>query len=302
MNLPHDASIPYIPPDHPLQPSPTSLIVDDTPHSSDTTSPTGQTPFTQQHTQGPSSPFPLATIDDQHQITQSQPYQMGQQPTDLGPFITPSNTLEAIPSKGQATGDRFITPASKYQTAPALPDWETAYRDQRRERWGSKVKEDLKGWRGGHGPVRSNYARTTTDLPDTTYFGQPVTGTIGLHLPKEVVRIERDWSGGEVCQFDTTFPIELEDRITPDQWRTFIDQLNIHLAEAYSVKGAVMDNLLAIFTWWTSLLWSTSHFERGLKEAEKTIQQANTEVFESKGLRVLSPRSVALQFLEIEYY
>lgn len=33
-----------------------------------------------------------------------------------------------------------------------------------------------------------------------SYFHQPVTGEIGKHLPKEMVRIERDWSGGEMCQ------------------------------------------------------------------------------------------------------
>jgi len=27
-----------------------------------------------------------------------------------------------------------------------------------------------------------------------------VTGTIGLDLPKEVLRIERDWSTGDICQ------------------------------------------------------------------------------------------------------
>jgi hypothetical protein len=45
---------------------------------------------------------------------------------------------------------------------------------------------------------RSAYSRTA--LPGKSYFRQPITGTIGRHLPKEVVRIERDWSDGEVCQ------------------------------------------------------------------------------------------------------
>lgn len=42
---------------------------------------------------------------------------------------------------------------------------------------------------------------STASMPSSeSYFGQPVTGTIGQHLPKEVIRVERDWSGGEVCQ------------------------------------------------------------------------------------------------------
>jgi hypothetical protein len=34
------------------------------------------------------------------------------------------------------------------------------------------------------------------------------------------------------------------------------------LSSAYSLRGAVRDNLLAIASWWTSLWWHTSHFEK----------------------------------------
>ena len=45
---------------------------------------------------------------------------------------------------------------------------------------------------------RSGYS--TEAVPSNSYYSQPQTGTIGKHLPKEIIRIERDWSGGEVCQ------------------------------------------------------------------------------------------------------
>ena len=47
--------------------------------------------------------------------------------------------------------------------------------------------------------ARSGYSKEA--VPTNSYYGQPVTGTIGRHLPKEIVRIERDWSDGEVCQW-----------------------------------------------------------------------------------------------------
>lgn len=50
---------------------------------------------------------------------------------------------------------------------------------------------------------RSSYPHSA--LPPMSYFHQPVTGEIGKHLPKEMVRIERDWSGGEMCQCVTLF-------------------------------------------------------------------------------------------------
>lgn len=50
----------------------------------------------------------------------------------------------------------------------------------------------------GSSTPRSNYSPTAVTA--NSYYGSPVTGTIGRDLPKEVLRVERDWSGGEVCQ------------------------------------------------------------------------------------------------------
>lgn len=38
-------------------------------------------------------------------------------------------------------------------------------------------------------------------VPNSTYYGQPQTGMIGRDLPKEIVRIERDWHLGDICQY-----------------------------------------------------------------------------------------------------
>jgi hypothetical protein len=51
-------------------------------------------------------------------------------------------------------------------------------------------------------------------------------------------------------------------QITPAQFHTFVTSLNAHLSSAYSLRGAVWDNLLAIASWWTSLWWHTSQFEK----------------------------------------
>ena len=51
------------------------------------------------------------------------------------------------------------------------------------------------------------------------HYGSDPTGTLGVHHPKEIVRIERDWSGpagGQVCQFYTSWVMELEGRVRLD--------------------------------------------------------------------------------------
>jgi hypothetical protein len=45
------------------------------------------------------------------------------------------------------------------------------------------------------------------------------------------------------------------------------------------------------------LIWYTPRFEREMRNIEKIIEQANAELWNAKGLNVLSPRDVALQYV-----
>ena len=46
-----------------------------------------------------------------------------------------------------------------------------------------------------------------------TAFGTAPIGHIGVHHPREILRIERDYTGGEVIQFSPSYPLELEGRV-----------------------------------------------------------------------------------------
>ena len=39
-------------------------------------------------------------------------------------------------------------------------------------------------------------------------------GRIGVHHPREIVRVERDYTGGEIVQFSSAYPLELEGRVS----------------------------------------------------------------------------------------
>jgi len=49
--------------------------------------------------------------------------------------------------------------------------------------------------------------------PPDTAFGTDPIGQIGIHHPREIVRIERDYSGGEIIQFSAVYPLEFEGRV-----------------------------------------------------------------------------------------
>ncbi|KIK70337.1 hypothetical protein GYMLUDRAFT_267200 [Collybiopsis luxurians FD-317 M1] len=137
--------------------------------------------------------------------------------------------------------------------------------------------------------------------PGSAYGSDPV-GQIGLHHPREIIRVERDYTGGELIQFAPIYPLELEGRITPTQFLESMNSINELLISAHSFRRAMVDNWLAIFTLQIStVLWST-HYEREMKRLQQLFDALNTELYNPSGLNLLWPQKVAFLFLEIEYY
>ncbi|KAF9560194.1 hypothetical protein CPC08DRAFT_490556 [Agrocybe pediades] len=137
--------------------------------------------------------------------------------------------------------------------------------------------------------------------PDSAYGTHPV-GQIGVHHPREVLRVERDYTGGEVIQFAPIYPLELEGRITPTSFLNAINAINELLISAHSLRHSVFDNTLAIFSLQISKLFVKSHFEKEMDRLHNLINDLNTETFNPVGLNILWPRNVAFLYLEIEYY
>jgi len=136
---------------------------------------------------------------------------------------------------------------------------------------------------------------------DSAYFTPPV-GQIGVHHPREIVRVERDYTGGEVVQFSSAYPMELESRITPRQFMESINAMNEILISAYSVWHSVFDNCLEIFSLQLSRLLVSTHYTREMRRLQRLVDDLNQQLFNPAGLNILWPRKVGFIFLEIEYY
>lgn len=71
--------------------------------------------------------------------------------------------------------------------------------------------------------IVSPHSRSRPPIPHSSYyFGPPPVdsaygtnpiGHIGIHHPREIFRVERDYTGGELVQFAATYPLELEGRV-----------------------------------------------------------------------------------------
>jgi len=137
--------------------------------------------------------------------------------------------------------------------------------------------------------------------PDSAYGTAP-TGQIGVHHPREILRLERDYSGGELIQFTPIYPLELDGRITPTQFLESVNAINELLISAHSLRHSLLDNMLAVFTLQLSRLFITPHFDKEMQRLRTLIDNLNTELYNPAGLNILWPRNVAFLYLEIEYY
>jgi hypothetical protein len=70
--------------------------------------------------------------------------------------------------------------------------------------------------------------------PDSAYGTAPV-GQIGVHHPREILRVERDYTGGELIQFTAIYPLELEGRVRLFD-RFLILKLKTALDNTYTVS------------------------------------------------------------------
>ncbi|TFY79830.1 hypothetical protein EWM64_g4190, partial [Hericium alpestre] len=169
------------------------------------------------------------------------------------------------------------------------------------------------GEEGWHKPEASFAKKQTRRLKPVSsyYFGPPPPGAaygtdpvgrIGVHHPREIVRIERDYSGGDIIQFADTYPLELEGRITHTQFLETINAINEVLIEAHSLRWSALDTFLDIFTLHVSSLIMSSHYDREMRRLQRIFGELNRELYNPMGLNILWPRKVAFLFLEIEYY
>uniref|UniRef100_A0A673YNH8 Golgin subfamily A member 7 n=1 Tax=Salmo trutta TaxID=8032 RepID=A0A673YNH8_SALTR len=104
------------------------------------------------------------------------------------------------------------------------------------------------------------------------------------------VFIQRDYTNGTVCQFQTKFPSELETRIDKQQFEETVRTLNNLYAEAEKLGGSsYLEGCLACLTAYTIFLCMETHYEKVLKKIAKFIQEQNDKIYAPRGLLLTDP-------------
>ncbi|GAA5894580.1 hypothetical protein JCM8208_006279 [Rhodotorula glutinis] len=135
-----------------------------------------------------------------------------------------------------------------------------------------------------------------SSVGDESVFGTAPVGVIGHTRPREVIRVERDYSAGETCQMWSGWIWELEGRVSPTDYQNALNEINEVLASAHDPTRSILDNLLAVVTLYLSPLVLSSHYQREMRRLRSVLERLNRDLFNPAGLNLLSPLTTAFLF------
>ncbi|KAK7930866.1 hypothetical protein WMY93_007261 [Mugilogobius chulae] len=163
-------------------------------------------------------------------------------------------------------------------------------------------------YRGVLAPVDSG------GLPGTTAGRTLVTGNMAteFHNLQELrhsvslatkVFIQRDYSEGTVCRFQSKFPSELDNRIERSLLEETVKTLNTYYTEAEKIGGqSYMEGCLGCATAYFVFLCMETRYEKVLKKISGYIQEQNEKIYAPRGLLLTDPIERGMRVLEISVY
>ncbi|KAJ1837215.1 Golgin sub A member 7 [Coemansia sp. RSA 2611] len=146
-------------------------------------------------------------------------------------------------------------------------------------------------------PVAKPYA-----VPAAKSYALPAADAVARPAgdPWRRVRVERDYSQGEVRRFSVAMPEQLAGRLDEQQFKRFVRRLNRMLADAEGATlRSVLEGCLAYATLYVSTLLVKPHFKRAVEHISAFVARENRDVFAPAGLLVIDPLQTAYMFIEI---
>ncbi|KAM9804218.1 golgin subfamily A member 7B-like [Neosynchiropus ocellatus] len=117
------------------------------------------------------------------------------------------------------------------------------------------------------------------------------------------VFIQRDYSEGTICRFQTKFPSELDNRIERTLLEETVKTLNSFYVEAEKIGGqSYMEGCLACATAYLVFLCMETRYEKVLKKITGYIQEQNERIYAPRGLLLTDPIERGMRVLEISVF
>ncbi|XP_051994331.1 golgin subfamily A member 7B-like isoform X1 [Xyrauchen texanus] len=117
------------------------------------------------------------------------------------------------------------------------------------------------------------------------------------------VFIQRDYTDGTICKFQTKLPSELDSRIERTLFEDTVKTLNNYYAEAEKIGGqSYLEGCLACITVYLIFLCIETRYEKVLKKISWYIQEQNEKIYAPRGLLITDPIERGMRVIEISMY
>ncbi|KAM4607459.1 golgin subfamily A member 7B-like [Polymixia lowei] len=117
------------------------------------------------------------------------------------------------------------------------------------------------------------------------------------------VFVQRDYSEGTVCRFQTKFPSELDSRIERTLFEETVKTLNSYYVEAEKIGGqSYLEGCLACATAYIIFLCLETRYEKVLKKISGYIQEQNEKIYAPRGLLLTDPIDRGMRVIEISVF
>ncbi|KAG5831671.1 hypothetical protein ANANG_G00306210 [Anguilla anguilla] len=117
------------------------------------------------------------------------------------------------------------------------------------------------------------------------------------------VFIQRDYSEGTVCKFQTKFPSELDSRVERTLFEDTVKTLNNFYAEAEKIGGqSYLEGCMACATAYVIFLCMETRYEKVLKKISRYILEQNEKIYAPRGLLITDPIERGMRVIEISIF
>lgn len=114
------------------------------------------------------------------------------------------------------------------------------------------------------------------------------------------VFVQRDYSRGTACRFQTKFPPELEGKLERSQFEHTVNHINGIFDNAERVgPRTYLEGCLGCATAYLIFLCIQTQYNKCLKRLAEYINEQNQNVFVPRGLMITNPMDRGLRVIEI---
>ncbi|GAA5955819.1 hypothetical protein JCM21900_001724 [Sporobolomyces salmonicolor] len=213
---------------------------------------------------------------------------------NLLPTSFPSQQPYSTPLPGTMSASAYPPPLPRSASTSSRPRDRTSSSPSRVLETRGFPPTSSAAFASGLNARRSVHSARSSVAPDSVFGTAPV-GVIGKTKPREVIRIERDFSGGETCQFWSGWIWELEGRVSPTDFQNTLNELNTVLASAHDPSKSCFDNCLSILTLYMSpYIIGTDRMEDAAALAFPAPDRSHAAAFGASVSNTAAPAALAV--------